>query len=208
MLGSWEIKVSTNYPQKVATALGNLNEHLLGAEYTPVAYVGSQVVNGTNHAVLAEQLILSGKDTKNAVILIFNEKPNEMEATLVNIERVVESGGKLGGIEVNVTTEIPEDAKAAFESVMEGFVGSKVEPFAFLGSQVVKGTNYIFAATVAPVVKDPVEHAAIVIVNSMTGELSFTDLLGTKTNSLMLGYAFTWMKKQNTCLGAPLGEWP
>ena len=206
-LGSWNVSVVVDaMPQKVATAVSALSEQLMGAEYTPIAYLGSQVVNGTNHAVLAEQLVVAGKDTKNVVVLIFNEKG--MDCTLVAIERVLESGGEAGGIVVDATTDIPEEAQEAFDTVFEGFVGSKVEPFAYLGSQVVKGVNYIFAAEVTPTVADPVTKVAIVIVNSMTGEISFTDLLGTKTDSLQLGYAFTWLKRQNTSLGAPLGEWP
>ena len=207
MVGSWEINVNTNgMPQKVATAVSALSEQLIGAEYTPIAYLGAQVVNGTNHAVLAEQLVLTGKDTKNVVVLIFNEKG--MDCTLVGIERVLESGMPEGGISVNATTDIPAEAMDAFNSVFAGFVGSKVEPFAYLGSQVVKGINYIFAAEVTPVVENPEKKAAIVIVNSLTGEISFTDLLSSKTDSLQLGYAFTWLKRQNSSLGAPLGEWP
>lgn len=209
MTGAWDVKVVVDgMPQKVASAVGKLSEQLIGAEYTPIAYLGSQIVNGTNHAVLAEQLLTTGKDTKNVVVLIFNEKPNEMECTLVNIERVVESGGELGGIKVDVKTDIPEEATKAFKDCFEGFVGSKIEPFALLGTQVTKGTDYIFAASVTPVTQDPEVKASIVIVNPMTGSVAFTDLLGTKTDALQLGYAFTWLKKQNTSLGAPLGEWP
>lgn len=209
MLGSWEINVNTGaMPQKVATAVGKLSEQLLGAEYTPIAYLGSQVVNGTNHSVLAEQLITTGKDTKNVVVMIFNEKPGEIDATLVNIERVIESGGELGGIHVDVQTDIPEEADAALKKCLEGFVGSKIEPFALLGTQVTKGVDYIFAATVTPVVEDPEAHVAIVIANPMTGAISFTDMLGTRADALQLGYAFTWMKRNDTALGAPLGEWP
>ena len=207
--GSWEVNVSTSgYPQKVASALSGLSDKLIGVEYKAIAYLGKQSVNGINHAVLAEQTVLSGKDTKNVVVLIFNEKPNDMEATLVNIERVVESGGELGGIQVDVTTDIPEEASKALTDVLHGFVGTDLKPFAYLGSQVTKGTNHIFAAEVAPVVKDPKVSVAIVIANSLTGELSFTDMLGTKNDALQLGYAFTWLKRQNTSLNGPLGEWP
>lgn len=209
MLGSWDVKVSVGaLPQKVATAVGKLQEKLIGAEYTPIAYLGSQVVNGTNHAVLAEQLITTGKDTKNVVVIIFNEKPNEMDLTLVSIERVIESGGELGGITVDVKAEITGDAKETYDKVFEGFVGSDIKPFAVLGSQVVKGVNFIYAATAKAVAPEAKERAVIIIANAMTGEISFTDILNTKTDSLALGYAFTWLKKQNSSLGAPLGEWP
>ena len=91
---------------------------------------------------------------------------------------------------------------------MNGFVGSKIEPFALLGTQITKGMNYIFAATLTPVVQDPKQSAVLVIANSLTGELSISDMLGTKHDAMALGYAFTWLKRQNTSLGTPLGEWP
>lgn len=210
MTGSWEIKVNKDgMPQKVATAFGKLSDQLVGAEYTPIAYLGSQVVNGINHAVLAEQLVITGKDTKNVVVVIFNEKPNEMEATLVGIERVVESGAEFGGVKVDVTKDIPEDAQNAFNEAMDGFVGSKVEPFALLGSQITRGTNYIFAATVSPVIPDGEANtkAAIITVNDLSKEIAFADLLASRQDVMALGYAFTWLKR-GTSFGAPLGEWP
>lgn len=193
MVGSWDVKVSVSgMPQKVATAVSKLSETLVGAEYTPIAYLGSQVVNGTNHAVLAEQLVVTGKDVKNIVVLIFNEKPGEMEATLVNIERVVEGGGELGGFKVDPQTEIPAEAKEAFDAVFADRVGVKVEPFALLGTQVTKGVDYIFAATVAPVALDAVTTVEIVVVNALIHRAEFIDVLASRTG---LGYAFTWLRK-------------
>lgn len=209
MLGSWEINVNIGgMPQKIATAVGKLSEQLIGAEYTPIAYLGSQVVNGTNHAVLAEQLVTTGKDTKNIVILIFNEKQNEMEAILVGIERVIESGGELGGIKVDAITDIPEYAMDAFDEAREGYVGMKIDPFALLGTQVTKGTNYIFAAKATPVVANPKDDLSLIIANPMTGDFIVSDLIGAKNDVTQLGYAFTWLKRQNTSLGSPLGEYP
>jgi len=194
MVGSWTINVTkNNMPQKVATAVGELSKKLIGAEYTPIAYLGSQVVNGINHAVLAEQLVLAGKDVKNIVLLIFNEK--DMQCNLVNIERIIEGGEALGGITLNATTDIPEDAQQAFDTVLSGFVGSSVKPFALLGTQVTKGTDYIFAAEVTPVAPTPEAKVALVTVNSLTGSIKFVDLLSTPINAL--GYAFTWLKSNS-----------
>lgn len=205
MTGSWNINVVANgMPQKVASAFGALSEQLIGAEYEPIAYLGSQVVNGINHAVLAKQILTTGRDTTNVVILIFNEKPNAMEATLVSIDRVVEGGAALGGIKIDPQVEIPDDAKAAWDEAFGAWVGTKLEPIALLGTQVVKGTNFIFAATVTPVAPDAAAKASIVTINPMTGTVAFDDLLSTKYEA-SLGYAFTWLKGG---LGKPLGEWP
>lgn len=198
MLGSWEINVSVgSMPEKVATAFGKLQEQLIGAEYTPIAYLGSQIVNGTNHAVLAEQTVLAGKDTKNVVVVIFNEKPGAMDLTLVNIERVVEQGGPEGGINVDVKVDLPAEAKADFDKAFEGFVGSKVTPFAYLGSQVVNGVNHLFACEVVGVTVEPSPASvAVVTVNSNTSIVKFDDLIAGSTSAKTLGYAFTWLKNK------------
>ena len=203
MTGSWTINVVINgMPQKVATAFSALAEQLIGAEYEPIAYLGSQVVNGTNHAVLAKQILTTGRDTTNIVVIVFNEKPGAMEDTLVSIDRVVEGGAPMGGIHIDPQVEIPEDAKVAWNEAFGAWVGTKLEPIALLGTQVVKGTNFIFAATVTPVAPDAAAKASIVTINPMTGTVAFDDLLSTKYEA-SLGYAFTWLKGG---LGKPLGE--
>lgn len=205
MIGNWEININVNgMPQKIASAVSKLSETLVGAEYDPIAYLGSQQVNGINHAVLAEQTIVTGRDSKNIVMLIFNEKPNEREATLVSIDRIVEGGDALGGTQINATTVIPEEAMNEWRTAFEGFLGSDVIPFALLATQVVKGTNFIFAATLTPVVPDAKSKVVIVTLNSMTGTLTFADPFKTAQEA-SLGYAFTWLKNG---LGKPLGEWP
>lgn len=194
MFGKWDTNVSVGtMPQKVATACAKLNE-MVGAQYTPIAYLGSQQANGVNHAVLAEQTIVTGKDTKNIVLAIFNEKPEGV--SLVNIERVIEGGGELGGVSIGVKTEIPEDAQAAFDTVLGGLLGASVKPFLLLATQVTKGTDYIFAATISQVVAEPKtsQKAAIVTVNALENKASFVELLLSKHNTESLGYAFNWLK--------------
>lgn len=205
MVGNWEVNININgMPQKIASAVSKLSETLVGAEYDPIAYLGSQQVNGLNHAVLAEQTVVTGRDSKNIVMLIFNEKPNEREATLVSIDRIVEGGDALGGTQINATTVIPEEAMNEWRTAFEGFIGSDVIPFALLATQVVKGTNFIFAAALTPVAPGAKSKVVIVTLNSMTGTLAFADPFKTAQEA-SLGYAFTWLKNG---LGKPLGEWP
>jgi len=209
MIGTWKIDVTVGgMPEAVATAFAKTNAQLLGAEYTPIAYLGSQIVNGTNHAVLAEQLVVTGKDTKNIVLMIFNQKPEQVgDATLVNIERVLESGGKDGGIAIDVETEIPEEAMNTFNTAFESFCGSKVEPFALLGTQVTTGINYIFAAEVTSVTEVPVKSVALVTVNGLTNSVSFADILTSKLDIMNLGTAFTWLRNQNPSVAKPIDQW-
>lgn len=207
MVGEWKISVAVDaMPEKLATAFGELQ--IVGAEYEPIAYLGSQLVNGINHAVLAEQTLVLGKDIKNVVVMIFNERGDNF--TLANIERVLESGDGMGAIKVDVNKNIPKEAQETFDAAFDGFVGSNVKPFAYLGSQVVNGFNYFFACEVVPVVKDPIASVALVTVNSNTKQISFNDLIS-GTNGKALGYAFTWLKSKAGRVangpGPVLGKW-
>lgn len=183
MLGSYNVNVQVGrLPQKVATYFEEAMGKLLGAEYTPVAYLGSQAVNGTNHALLCEQTVLTGRDTKNAVLVVLNEKDEGL--SLVSVTPIVEGGGPLGGIDVHVTGDIPAEAKAAFDAAFAQFVGSKVTPFALLGIQSVHGVNYIFAAEVSAIIGtdhgviggNPTSVCAITL-NDTTLEVSFDPIL-------------------------------
>lgn len=187
MVGSWEVFVTDKMPQKVASAFNGLD--LIGAEYEFIAYLGSQQVNGVNHAVLAKQTVVTGKDTDNIVLMIFNEKG--MDCTLVNIERLVEGGPALGGMNIDVTMDIPDDALNAFNSMLADRVGANINPFALLGTKVTKGVNYLFAATLEPVVQNPVAEVVLVMVNAMTREMRIVNVLDSKLFNA-LGYAFTW----------------
>ena len=182
-IGTYEVNVQVGkLPQKVASCFDETMSKLLGATYAPVAYLGSQLVNGTNHAILCEQTVITGTDTKNAVLVILNEKEEGM--SLVSITPILESGAPLGGIAVNVTTDIPAEAKAAFDEMFAQFVGSKVKPFALLGTQLVHGTNYFFAAEVSAIIGRSSgilggdTSVALLRVNPTTREIAFETILG------------------------------
>lgn len=187
-LGAWDININLNgMPQKVATAFESLS-NIIGTSYEFVAYIGSQQVNGTNHAVLAEQTILTGKGIKNVVILIFNERGEKV--TLVSIERVVESGQAFGGTKVDIQTLLPDDARNLFITAFTGILGGRYTPIALLGTQVTTGTEYIYAATCDPASLADMEFL-IISINSLTHRVSIIDPLVDKYNAA-LGYAFTW----------------
>lgn len=194
MTGAWDINVNTHsLPQKVASAMSVLETQLIGTEYKAIAYLGTQIVNGTNHAVLAEQTVLTGKDSKNIVILVFNEKPDNKEATLVSIDRILEGGLPLGGTNIDVRDDenIPKEVMEIWTDACHHCLGSRMIPIALLGTKVTNGTNYIFVATVDSQLPESRAELALIAVNDLTRRMSFVDLLADKTDQV-LGYAFSW----------------
>ncbi len=54
-LGGWnfdDVK-GCNLPQKAQTAFTAVTSEIVGVDYEPIAYLGSQQVNGTNYRILA-----------------------------------------------------------------------------------------------------------------------------------------------------------
>jgi len=197
-LGGWDINVSASgMPQKIASFMdGNGVVQMNNCEYKFIATLGTQQVNGTNTAILAQQTVLTGKDVNNAAVLVFNTKPGSMDVALVETRVIVESGGPFGGISVNMSTIIPEEADEALKAALAEFTGSKIEPFAFIGTQVSKGVNYILAAKTTATALNAKPNLAIVTVRPLLEpKLEFSRMLDKGVNDKeepKLGYAFTW----------------
>ena len=207
-LGGWNVDVPHDkYPQKIATAISDLNSLIgMGCEYEAIAYLGCQIVNGTNHAVLAQQTVLNGKDINNAVVIVLNEKPGASDVSVTDIRRIVEGSDGLGGTKVEMSQKIPESAMQALNTVLDGWTGAKITPIAYVGTQVTKGTNYIMVAEVKAVVPGAIPDLAVITVNALENKIQFERLFEIGTNDdpdqlNKLSYAFTWLSK-------PLGEWP
>ena len=77
MLGGWVLENFTGVklPQKVASGFVSVTGGLVGTEYQPVLYVGKQIVNGTNHCVLAIQKLITATPEERLVKVILNESP-------------------------------------------------------------------------------------------------------------------------------------
>lgn len=189
MVGSWNINVVIGaMPQRVATAIVALSDSIVGAEYTPILYIGSQLTNGTNHAVLAEQLLTTGRDTKNIVLIIFNEKGENCD--VVSIERILESGEAFGGVKITDKFELLPEHIEAFNKASEGFVGGRVKPEALLATQITDSVKYFLAAKFTSAVDDSCTFG-VVVVNVDEECIKFVDILANKVE-IALGYAFTW----------------
>lgn len=77
-----------------------------------------------------------------------------------------------GGIEVaeqQGLTKMPQEAATAWSAVEE-LVGAKYKPVVYVGSQLVKGVNYIFIAEQTLMTATPSRHIVAVKVNILDGK--------------------------------------
>lgn len=206
-LGGYTVEVATtSLPQKVASGFGKAFENLVGASYDMIAYLGSKVTNGINHAFLATQTLMTGKDIKSVVLVVLNEKPNDVGGntfSIVTIEPLVSGGEKIGGMNIAPTYDIPEDALKVFNKHFEGFVGATLKPFALLGTQVVHGVAYLFAVESTMVVNpnsalSESKSINIIKIYSDYNDIESIEIIRGSQKENMLGYAFNWLSKDNS----------
>ena len=170
IVGGWSIADSPAVPDEVKELVNKAAEKMDGAVYTPVAYVASQVVAGTNHLVLCtvEPLVPDSKATY-ALVTVYEDLQGNAEITDVyNSE--AESLGNYQDPEATGTWKltdppvVTEDAKNALEKATAAMTGAEYTPIALLGTQLVSGTNYCMLCELTPVTANPEPYYAVVTV--------------------------------------------
>ena len=149
-------------------------EMLLGVDYTPVAYLGSQVVAGTNHVFLVKgTVVVPNAPVSYALVYLYQDLQGNV--TLMNIADLgivpqedgtvaVPEAGLMGGWSYAEAPEITEEIQARLDKALEGLVGASYVPVANLGEQVVAGLNRCLLCQITPVVPDAQPHYALVYV--------------------------------------------
>ena len=88
-LGTWDLDniKTANLPQKAQSAFTEVTSDLVGGDYQPVLYVGSQLVNGTNHCILAIQRPVVQNPNAKLVKMIVHEDLDG-SASLISISDI------------------------------------------------------------------------------------------------------------------------
>ena len=149
-------------------------ETLLGVDYVPLAYLGSQVVAGTNHVFLVKgTVVVPNAPVSYALVYLYQDLQGGV--TLMNVADLgivpqedgtvaAPEAGLMGGWSYAEAPEITEEIQARLDKALEGLVGAAYVPVANLGEQVVAGLNRCLLCQVSPVVPDAQPHYAMVYV--------------------------------------------
>ena len=132
--------------QEAMKAFRKATEGLTGYRYEVLSVLGSQVVAGTNYAYLCKGEVVV-PDASPVYLLLYVYEDLSGNAEILGTKDIFSGSeeGMTGGFSLNTeSTELKENTKVntAFEKALEGFTGVSYEPIAYLGSQVVSGTNY------------------------------------------------------------------
>lgn len=187
--GGWAINTTCGnviIPDEAREALSLAASELLGAEYAPIAYLGSQVVAGTNYAFLCKVTTVTPDPlTKLAVVVVYKDLDGAAEITDVNDVDITAytsdssiafpGAGITGGWAIwnESTGLLPKSANDAFNAATAELTGVSYNPAALLGTQVVAGVNYAILCAATLLSSEPSTALAVVIVNApVDGEAS------------------------------------
>ena len=140
---------------------------VISSIHTPLAYLGSQVVAGTNHCFLSKG--------SNWLELVYLYEDLQGNVQLMNIAQLpivpqadgtvtAPEAGLMGGWSYAEDPAVTDEMQARLDKALEGMVGASYLPVANLGTQVVAGLNRCLLCRVTPVVPDAQPHYALVYV--------------------------------------------
>ena len=167
--GGWTEPESTEVTDEVKNLLNKATAQLAGGTYEPVAYIGSQVVAGTNHRILCK-FTPATKDPKTTYAIVTVYEDLEGNAEIIEIlhseaEVMVKEEVIDGGWFAPETSKLSKEVLDVLKKASANVAGAVYTPVVLLGTQVVAGFNYSMLCEITPVTENPESHYAIVVVN-------------------------------------------
>ena len=170
--GGWvrtaDLSVTVELNAKMEQAL----DGLVGISLIPVAYLGSQVVNGTNYALLCRMDLIGSETVETyAIAYLYETLDGSVELTKVlDSGRATDLGGLSGGWFPAESPVLTEDVSAALSQLND----AAMQPLALLSSQVVAGQNYCVLCQISP---DPSEfyYSLLYLYVDLSGRATVTE---------------------------------
>lgn len=165
MVGAWEIRMEENIPKPVRSILKNR----LGAEIESIICLAEQIVAGTNYLILAKMRMSTLDQEESLVTVVVNVDP-ENKAKILSIKTIARRC--VGGYDFDFKLGLPEDVATGFGNVFGsiGILGADYEPLAYLGAQIVNGTNHMILSKQTLLTKPATEHLVIVVLHAARRE--------------------------------------
>ena len=163
-------------------------ETLLGVDYVPLAYLGSQVVAGTNHVFLVKgTVVVPARPVSYALAYLYEDLQGNVKLlNIADLPIVPQADGTLalpeeglmGGWAYVEDPAFTDEDEAKLEKALQSQVGASYAIVAYVGEQVVAGLNRCLLVQVTPVVPDARPHYALAYVyTDLEGNSSLTQVI-------------------------------
>ena len=163
-------------------------EALLGVDYAPLAYLGSQVVAGTNHVFLVKgTMVVPAQPVSYALAYFYEDLQGNVKLmNVADLPIVPQADGTLalpeeglmGGWAYVEDPALTDEVEAKLEAALQNQVGASYAIVAYVGEQVVAGLNRCLLVQVTPVVPNARPHYALAyIYTDLEGNSSLTQVI-------------------------------
>ncbi len=181
--GSTKIKIPDDAEEALSKSIGQISS----VQYEIFAFLGTQVVSGTNYAYICNITNYQSEPaTQLCTVTVYKDLEGKYSWSMypIDITKYTENSDinfeeLSGGYTVTeaIGTELTGDAKVAFDKAVDDLTGVSYTPLALLGTQIVSGTNYAVLCKASIVTAEPKTALAVVIVYAdLEGNASVTSI--------------------------------
>lgn len=178
--GGWTINqgaLSLKKHKDAAEAFKKATKGMVGYDQEVVAFLGSQVVAGTNYSYLCKGHVVY-PNAQNEYIIVNVYEDLQGHATITGSRQVLPvardmATGAWSYNQGNTDVKKHKEVKKAYDKAAKSIADGRVSPVAYLGSQVVAGSNYAILVAVTPNKASYERYFAILtIYNDLHGQSS------------------------------------
>ena len=169
-VGGWSVPQDTKITEEELKIFNKAIEGLTGVGYEPVAYLGSQVVAGTNHCFLCKSTVIYPGATNRYTLVYIYEKFDGTEEILkfedVTLPGTADADGTpiAGGWSYAEDPAVEGKVSEVVGKATGKLLGAEYESVAYIGSQVVAGMNHAVLCRVTAVSPDAESGYALVYI--------------------------------------------
>ena len=175
------VKMARAEAEKAATKYQNMGEKIAAAKQTAAKKTAAQ-----KNVDARKDMNKAAQDAQNAAkemrLTYINVDPSGsatfLKDDVLKLPGVDDKGDKVGGWAYAESTEITADIKKVVEKATETLTGATYEPIAYIGSQVVAGTNHAILCKSTPSVAElngATTYVLIYVYEDLQGNCEITE---------------------------------
>lgn len=179
VLGGWTRADVVALTVEQQELLEKATEGLLGARYIPVAFLGSQLVSGSNYALLCRVAPVTADPVETyAIVKLYKDLSGNVSLLDVSDSGVPTNISELpGGWQQCEAPIVNDELQALFDKALEGYTGMGFRPVALLATQTVSGTNYCFFCESVPVDGGETGYSFVTVYKDLDGNAQITEVV-------------------------------
>ena len=171
------MEISSAYKGMFAEAVGQLDGYM----YEPIALLATKTGSGTTYCFLSQGMVVTQNPVTSFKLTYINLDDNGNASFVKDEDLVLPGAGDgmvVGGWAYADSAEITDDIRAVVDKASETLTGAAYVPVAYMGSQVVAGTNHAIFCKIVPSTaggNDDATFAIVYIYEDLQGNCEITE---------------------------------